>query len=873
MEEALPENREPGKKEWRSFWILIAIQIQNAFNEKAAQILLIPLAGWLAIQNNTESHMEYFLGAVIVLPYLLFSPFVGWLADCFCKTRIIQFMAFLQILVMAAMWFFLLKNEMGAAIAMFCIFAIQATILSPARKGVVKDMIGSKRIGFASGIVEVAGIFAILAAQISIFFWFDGLLTTHRDGWHAAAFPTLILMLAAIPVALLSLVLPAYPRGKARAFSVSLFYEHFLQLKYLWKKRNLRLSEIGISYFWFLASVLTLMTIQIAKDLTGGGGEGMGTFNGILTVWLSCGVIIGGVIGSILCRHKIELGLIPLGAIGITFGCLYMAFFEPMTIASNLGLTFIGAFAAIYLIPLNAYLQDNCEPGARGNVIAAANLMDMLMALIAVGFQLVLKELFDIQSQFIVLAILSLFITVVTLRLIPREFVRMVGLWIMRIFYKPRIITKQEFPEYGGVLIISNHVTYADALFLSMVTPRPIRFIVAEEFVAIKLVGWFLELFNCLPISSKKPREALSKSIQSLKEGEVVCIFPEGQLTRTGTLCATRRGLELLARKSSAKVIPVYLDGLWGSIFSYSGNRFFSKMPMGIPGRFTAAFGEVIPPDKLAPAYIMNTLRGLSSECIEVAAHLGKDKILRRLEVIGTKKLVFTKSSSYSGADLAAHLINKTTGDLPSPIANWMELLIKHANDEECLNKYWINAQQLQRVNALQPHEMMLTSVGPDEPQEIVVSVFWPILTGTPIFLLTDSDTVIPAEIRQMAGGNYLRKRLYHLIPQKRMPFYDFSGQPDLALPNTRWKPCYCTPQGIVLAMSMSHSVFRLDDGTVQLGMRPRTRGRLLPGFYLRDHTQSTFLGASLAQEYSLPPNLYLDESGFLAELQPYNQS
>lgn len=870
MEDAIPENKEPSKKEWRSFWVLIAIQIQNAFNEKAAQILLIPLAGWLAMTEGSESHMEYYLGAVIVLPYLLFSPFVGWLADCFCKTRIIQGMAFLQILVMAAMWYFLIHQEMGAALAMFCIFAIQATILSPARKGVVKDMIGSKRIGFASGIVEVAGIFAILAAQVGIFFWFDGLLQEKGDGWHAAAYPTLILLLTAIPVAFVSLVLPSYPIRKTRSFSITLFYEHFFQLKYLWKKRNLRLSEIGISYFWFLASVLTLVTIQIAKDLTGG-GEGMGTFNGILTVWLSCGVIIGGIIGSVLCRHKIELGLIPLGAIGITLGCVFMAFFEPMSLPSNLGFSIIGMFAAIYLVPLNAYLQDNCEPHTRGNVIAAANLMDMLMALIAVGFQLVLKELFCIQNQFVVLSVLSLFITFVTLRLIPREFVRMIGLWGMRLCYKPRVITKKEFPEYGGVLIISNHVTYADALFLSMVTPRPIRFIVAEEFVAMRFLGWFLELFNCLPISSKKPREAISKSIQSLKEGEVVCIFPEGQLTRTGTLCAARRGLEILARKSRAKVIPVYMDGLWGSIFSYSGNRFFSKMPQQVPGRFTAAFGTEMPQEELTPADAINTLRELSADCLEVAAHLGKDKILRKLEKIGSHPLISIKGQSFSGESLASHLINKTSSSLPVPVAVWMDTLLKCAADEEQLNKYWMNAQQIERVNSLQPGGMMLTSVGPEEPQEIVVSILWPILTGTHIFLLTDTDTIIPAEIKQMAGGSYLRKRLYHLIPQNRMQFYDFSNEADLALPNTRWKPSYCTPQGIVLAMSMCHSVFKLDDGTVQLGMRPRTRGRLLPGFYMTAPGSNTFKGPSLADEYALPSNIYLDESGFLAELHSNN--
>lgn len=124
----------------------------------------------------------------------------------------------------------------------------------------------------------------------------------------------------------------------------------------------------------------------------------------------------------------------------------------------------------------------------------------------------------------------------------------MMGLWIMRIVYRSRIIHQDRIPEDGGAVIVSNHVTYGDALFLSLICPRPIRFIVAEKFVAIRWLGWILELFNCLPISSRNPRESLSKAIQALKAGEVICIFPEGQLTRTGTLCAARRGLEMLAK-------------------------------------------------------------------------------------------------------------------------------------------------------------------------------------------------------------------------------------------------------------------------------------------------------------------------------------
>ncbi|MEG1070555.1 MAG: hypothetical protein RSE01_01900 [Akkermansia sp.] len=142
----------------------------------------------------------------------------------------------------------------------------------------------------------------------------------------------------------------------------------------------------------------------------------------------------------------------------------------------------------------------------------------------------------------------------------------------------------------------------------------------------------------------------------------------------------------------------------------------------------------------------------------------------------------------------------------------------------------------------------------------------------TPVYLLDEDQLSLPESITQMSGSLYLRRLLYGLVPSHRIPFYDFSGSSDLALPNTAWKPCFSTSEGIVIAMSMCHSVFKLDDGTVQLGMRSRTRGRLMPGFYTNADNPSIIEGPALERPFALPPQIYLDESGFLVELQPDEQ-
>lgn len=207
-------------------------------------------------------------------------------------------------------------------------------------------MVGSRQLGYASGLMEMSLILSMLAAQIGIFVWFDILQVSSNDGWEAAAFPTLILTCIAVPVAIAALSLPRYPANQTRKFEWKLFYEHFVQLKYLWSQRDLRLSEIGVSYFWFLAGALMLISLQIAQEHPID-GTGFSMSAAILMAWLSGGTVVGGVIASIICRKKIELGLIPLGAIGFTIGCIFLSFFAPGSLPSNIGFGITGAFCRL----------------------------------------------------------------------------------------------------------------------------------------------------------------------------------------------------------------------------------------------------------------------------------------------------------------------------------------------------------------------------------------------------------------------------------------------------------------------------------------------------------------------------------------------
>ena len=873
--------KEPTRHEWLGFWTLVAVQAQNAFNEKAVQFLLIPLGVWL--WGAVDSTLEYTLGAIFVLPYILFSPLVGWLADCFCKTRIIQVMSILQFIVMGCMLFCFYQHDMYASIIWFAIFATQATILSPAKKGIVKDLLGSRYIGFGSGIIEMSMVFVLLVAQIGVFFWFSYLLSEYSQlpdgpeeaGWSAVKLPTWVFLSLAALVSAASFLLPRYPARQRKPFPWSLLYEHFVQVKCLWKDRLLRISELGISFFWCLAGSLFLILIQIAKGLQAHDPSMDFSLQcGILMAWLTGGVVTGGIVASQLCKGKNELGLIPFGAIGITASALLLSLLEANTLTSNIMLACIGAFGAMYLVPLNAYLQDNCDPANRGNIIAAGNLIDNLMGLVAVALMWVLHEIFGAtpQFQFFVLFLMSVFIMVTSLRLIPQEFIRMIGIWGMKLVYTPRIIHPERLPERGGALLVVNHITYADALFLTMVCPRPVRFIVAEEFMGNRILSWILEIFNSLPISSKNPREAILNAAQAIREGDLICIFPEGQLTRSGCLTPIRRGMEMIAKRAQAPVIPIYMDGLWGSIFSFYRNRFFTKLPKYLPYTFTVAIGEAQNCNEFDSNSIRNAFRHLSTQCLENSPVGSKEDLIRKLESLGTHSLVHYRGGSLNGIQLAAALISRQPPpNLPQQARCWVELLIRCSSDLLLLHRYWMNVCQVRRVNALREKHHLLTTIGHDEPHEMLLGVLWPVITRTPVHLIESPDEHIGPEISQIVGSSHMRRLLLTSIPPRQVPFFDFSNGPDISTPNMRWRPCFASLTGTIIAMSMCHSVFKMYDGTIQLGSRPRTRGLLLPGYEVTgDHQDGdgiTITGPALASPYTLPNRIYLDESGFLAEL------
>ena len=380
----------PDKTPWGSFWSLTVIQSMNALNEKGVQFLLIGLGIWMAME------LQYSLSVLIVLPFVLFSPLGGWLADRWSKTRLLQAMVLLQVFVLAGMSLGLWLENLALAIFCFAVFCVQAMFFSPAKKGLTKDIVGSRNIGFASGVMEISTMLALLVGQIGALYLIYTLLKLWGpdSGWQAAALPCACCTAGAVIVFIMSLFMPRYPAQSTRPFSWQLLWCHFSQLRMLWQNKVLRNSEIGIGFFWFLASVMMLIVLQMAAEANPVQSKddflqvlGQQKDSALLFAWLSGGSISGGLCASIICARKIRTWVATVGGIGMTLGCVALALLPYGTPLFFASLTFTGFTAAGYLVPLNALLQDRADDDKRGDVIAAGNLIDCGLGIVAVLLQ------------------------------------------------------------------------------------------------------------------------------------------------------------------------------------------------------------------------------------------------------------------------------------------------------------------------------------------------------------------------------------------------------------------------------------------------------------------------------------------------------
>jgi len=604
------------KRTRTSLACLVLAQAQIGFNDNAAKLMLMGLAPWV-LSEGAAAKVISLVAALLVVPYVLVAPLVGWLADRYSKQRVLNCAMAAQAIVMLFVIWALYAHHLVVAIAGFGLLAMQACVVSPSKQGILKELVGSERLGMAVGWMEMSYISAVLVGGLVGAWFFDQGTKISHDPWQGALWTAILLGVGSVvALGIFQGVQKTEPQS-TEPFRLDLFWRHFAQVRELWAERPLRLAALGNAYFFSFGGLLYLTLVQFGQELREG-REGAATATGLLLVALGGGVALGSLLAAGLCRRRIELGLVPIGGLGISLSLLPIGLSPEQSWMSVGGLIGLGVTAGLFTVPLNAFLQDRAGDNRRGRVIAAMNVLINLGGLFAVGLQYFLGQKLGLTApeQFLLLIIPSAAVAFYVVWLLPESLLRLWILVITRCIYRVKAFGAEHVPQ-GGALLVSNHVTYVDTLVLQAACPRPIRFIAYESFRDTWWLGWVFRMFGVIPISPAHAKDAVRATAQRLKQGELVCIFPEGQLTRTGTLQPVRKGFELMARQGGAPVVPVWLDCLWGSIFSFADGRFFWKIPRKIPYPAIVTFGMPIPPDKVSAALARQALLDRGEEAFQ----------------------------------------------------------------------------------------------------------------------------------------------------------------------------------------------------------------------------------------------------------------
>ena len=581
-----------GQSNWRrGFWSLIITQFQGAFSDNALKTLVTFIALAAATSSPQRNAVVPLLGLLFSLPFILFSMAGGHLADRFSKRSVTIGVKVFEILLMffalAGLW----SKNVPLAMAAVCGMGVHSAFFGPSKYGLLPELLPEKRLSWGNGILELGTFTAIITGGAV-----GGLLyTTFRDRQQCSA----LVFLALAGLGLVSsLSLPKLPAANpTKKFHVNFLADLFGQVREIRRDRVLWLALLGNIYFSFVGLLVLNNAVMFGMD-TLHVGEIRTSY---LQVALALGIGAGSFAAGYLSGGKIEYGLVPLGALGLTVFSATLAL-PSLTYQSALGhLALLGFFGGFFIVPVAAIMQHRPAAGQKGAVLAAGNLLSFVGIALASGVFWLLTEMAGCSTRqvFLISSVLTAGATVYVVWLLPDSLLRLLLWMLTHSIYRIKVVGRDNIPEKEGALFVCNHVSFVDALLLQAATDRPLRCIMFKDIYEHPVVKPFAKMARHIPISAQQhPREmiqSLRVASEAIRNGEVVVIFAEGQITRIGQLLPFRRGFERIMKDLDAPIIPICLDGVWGSIFSFEKGRFLWKVPRYFPYPVTVSFGQPLP--------------------------------------------------------------------------------------------------------------------------------------------------------------------------------------------------------------------------------------------------------------------------------------
>ncbi|MEM7502638.1 MAG: MFS transporter [Pseudomonadota bacterium] len=611
----------------RRFAPFFATQFLGAFNDNVFRNGLVILLTFQStrVAGLDVSQLANVAGALFILPFFLFSATAGQLADKLEKSRMIRAIKLLEIVLMLLAGYAFITASYALLLLVLFLMGCQSTLFGPVKYAYLPQQLHTNELIGGNALVESGTYLAIIL----------GLLV----GGLAAAGDSSNAMLAGLLLAIavsgylasrqIPTTKPVDPELIVKWNPIS---ETWRMIGYARENKNVFLSILGISWFWFYGSAVTLQVPAYTLVVL----NGSETITTVLLTAFAVGVGVGSLLCERLSGHRIELGLVPFGSIGLTVVAIDLYFAQPGihpdAVASIgeflarpgswrvlLDLALLGAFGGFYSVPLYANVQQRASRQHLSRVIAANNIIN---ALFMVGASILAISLLSvglsIPQLFLVLAALNAAVAAYIYTLLPEFLMRFLAWIAMSVLYRIRVTGAEHIPKEGGAILVCNHVSFVDALVLGGSVRRPARFVMYYKIFQIPILNFIFKDAKAIPIASAKENpELLEQSFeaidQALADDQLVCIFPEGGITRDGEIQRFRPGIERILERRPVPVVPMGLSGLWGSWFSRQSGGGLRKIPGRLFSRVDLRIGEAINARDVTAAkleLLVRTLRG-----------------------------------------------------------------------------------------------------------------------------------------------------------------------------------------------------------------------------------------------------------------------
>jgi len=595
----------------RGFAPYLIVLFLNAFVDLGHKII-VQNTVFKAYDGQMQIILTAIVNALILLPFVfLFVP-AGFVADKYPKQRVMQISAWFAVGITLLITFAYYQGWFWFSFAMTFLLAVQSAIYAPAKYGYIKELVGEKRLVAGNGAVQAGTMIAILSATFVFSMMFESLLAAQQIFDKQIAQHIVLPIIAPLGWILVGLslleLISAYqiPQKTQTDHEMKLDWWQVANgrlavenIQYVWRHSIIWLTIVGLAILWSVAQVILATFPTLAEDhlqLTH-----TGAVQGIIAS-AGVGIMLGALLVARLSKQTIELGLVPIGALGFTLTVFLVSVWQSALLQA-VNFLFMGMMASFFIIPLRALMQYHSDNHNLGRIIASNNLIQNLTMLSFLVITILLSKMgMDSLHFFWLLAFIILIGACYTIYKLPQSLIRFVVSRLITSRYRIHVLNFERIPANGGILLLGNHISWLDWAMVQIACPRKIHFVITKVYYHKWYLKRFLDLFGVVPIGNRASAESLKMVAQLLREGKAVCLFPEGTISHSGQLNEFKRGYELIAEQvdqHQIKIVPFYLHGLWGSRFSHSGSRLRDNSPSnackGWKRDLIVAFGNTLP--------------------------------------------------------------------------------------------------------------------------------------------------------------------------------------------------------------------------------------------------------------------------------------